>query len=59
MIITAEGVETTAQRDALTLAGCQRLQGYLFDRPLTGEELRHRLDKPSRATGGVAQPAPA
>ncbi len=59
MIITAEGVETTAQRDALTLAGCQRLQGYLFDRPLTGEELRHRLDTACRAPDSVAQPAPA
>lgn len=43
MKITAEGVETAAQRDALLACGCQRLQGYLFDKPLTPEELAQRL----------------
>lgn len=35
--ITAEGVETEAQCDWLTTAGCQRLQGYLFSKPLPPE----------------------
>lgn len=32
--VTAEGVETEAQRDFLTDRGCQRLQGYLFSKPV-------------------------
>lgn len=32
--ITAEGVETQAQRDFLTERGCERLQGYLLSRPV-------------------------
>ena len=31
--IIAEGVETSAQRDALIRLGCRRQQGYLFGRP--------------------------
>ena len=36
--ITAEGVETQEQRRWLSEAGCDRLQGYLFSRPLPPEE---------------------
>jgi diguanylate cyclase (GGDEF)-like protein/PAS domain S-box-containing protein len=36
--ITAEGVETQEQRRWLTEAGCDRLQGYLFSRPLPPQE---------------------
>jgi len=32
--VIAEGVETVAQRDALTGHGCHAYQGYLFSRPL-------------------------
>jgi len=32
--ITAEGVETLAQRDTLVRLGCVHAQGYLFSRPL-------------------------
>jgi EAL domain-containing protein (putative c-di-GMP-specific phosphodiesterase class I) len=32
--ITAEGVETTGQRDFLTAIGCTELQGYLFSKPV-------------------------
>ena len=31
--VIAEGVETTAQRDALVALGCTHFQGYLFGRP--------------------------
>ncbi|MBA4256097.1 MAG: diguanylate cyclase [Polaromonas sp.] len=31
--VLAEGVETTAQRDALVAAGCYFFQGYLFGKP--------------------------
>lgn len=32
--VVAEGVETEAQRDALSALGCNAYQGYLFSRPL-------------------------
>ncbi len=32
--VTAEGVETTAQRDALVELGCARAQGFLLGRPV-------------------------
>jgi diguanylate cyclase (GGDEF)-like protein len=37
--ITAEGVETTAQRDFLVEAGADELQGFLFSRPLSEAQL--------------------
>jgi len=35
--VVAEGVETEQQRVDLTRIGCDTIQGYLFDRPLTAE----------------------
>lgn len=32
--VIAEGVETLAQRDALSDSGCKRFQGYLFGKPV-------------------------
>ncbi|MBG0808730.1 EAL domain-containing protein [Methylosinus sp. H3A] len=37
MAVTAEGVETEEQAYVLGLAGCQRLQGFLFGRPMSLE----------------------
>jgi diguanylate cyclase (GGDEF)-like protein len=37
--VTAEGVETEAQALQLRLAGCDQLQGYLFGRPMSAEEI--------------------
>ena len=34
MLVVAEGVETTSERDALAGLGCDLLQGYLFARPV-------------------------
>ena len=35
MQVTAEGVETEAQREALVALGCGELQGFLLSRPLS------------------------
>jgi EAL domain-containing protein (putative c-di-GMP-specific phosphodiesterase class I) len=43
MEVLAEGVETEAQRDFLTASGCQVFQGYLFGKPMPGDELTRRL----------------
>lgn len=47
--VVAEGVETEYQRDYLTRHHCDVLQGYLFGRPMPGEEFVARL--------AAAQPA--
>ena len=36
MLVVAEGVETTGERDTLLALGCELLQGYLFGRPVPG-----------------------
>jgi EAL domain-containing protein (putative c-di-GMP-specific phosphodiesterase class I) len=43
--VVAEGVETTRQAHALLLQGCHLMQGYLFSRPLTAEELTPLLQR--------------
>lgn len=42
--IVAEGVETTAQRGFLAARGCRTMQGYLFARPMSAEDLDRILD---------------
>jgi diguanylate cyclase (GGDEF)-like protein len=37
--VVAEGVETEAQREILLGLGCDELQGYLFARPMTAQQL--------------------
>ena len=36
--VVAEGIETEAQSEAATLAGCHELQGYLFSKPVPHQE---------------------
>ncbi|MBN8218098.1 MAG: EAL domain-containing protein [Spirochaetes bacterium] len=51
--ICAEGVETRAQADALIGLGCQRLQGYLYSKPISTEEFTALL-RDGRALGESA-----
>ena len=45
MLTLTEGVETKEQADFLNKIGCERLQGYLFGKPVPKEELYQRIDK--------------
>jgi diguanylate cyclase (GGDEF)-like protein len=53
MTTTAEGVETTEQLEKIRALGCTEMQGYLFSRPLSGEDIvrlfRTRLNGAIRA----------
>jgi EAL domain-containing protein (putative c-di-GMP-specific phosphodiesterase class I) len=44
MSVTAEGIETDAQRDYLTQRGCGRFQGYLLGRPSPVETIDALMD---------------
>jgi diguanylate cyclase (GGDEF)-like protein len=41
--VTAEGVETAEQHDALCALGCDSMQGFLFARPMPAEAMRDCL----------------
>jgi len=45
LLVTAEGIETIAERDTLTRLGCDVMQGFLASRPLHGAALQSWLDK--------------
>jgi EAL domain-containing protein (putative c-di-GMP-specific phosphodiesterase class I) len=56
----AEGVETRAQSDELTLLGCRTGQGFHFARPLPADEIDALLDTMAfgnRPRLGVPTPA--
>ncbi|MES2951084.1 MAG: EAL domain-containing protein [Pseudomonadota bacterium] len=44
LMVTAEGVETEAERETITRLGCDVMQGYLASRPLHGEKLQAWFD---------------
>ena len=39
--VVAEGVETVEERDSLLSLGCREMQGYLYSRPLTRQQLEN------------------
>ncbi|MCH8179858.1 MAG: EAL domain-containing protein [Proteobacteria bacterium] len=57
--MVAEGVETQGQADILTQLGCQRLQGYLFSRPVPAQQITPDMLGPSQPwRAGEAGAAP-
>ncbi|WP_152044835.1 putative bifunctional diguanylate cyclase/phosphodiesterase [Aureimonas psammosilenae] len=54
MEVTAEGVETTEQMEALTAQSCHELQGFLLGRPMPGEDA-NRLALEHGAEGGLRE----
>ncbi|BAP79352.1 MAG: putative bifunctional diguanylate cyclase/phosphodiesterase [Pseudomonadales bacterium] len=56
--VVAEGVETAEQQDFLTDLGCQTLQGFLLDRPMTPEQVAQRTAQaqPGLSAFNVAVP---
>ncbi len=55
--VVAEGIETSAQLQALVEAGCTLIQGFLFARPMPADELLAYLNLPVVATNQLAKPA--
>jgi len=55
MTVTAEGVETEGQREFLRLHRCDTAQGYLFARPMPGEQVVALLGE---AGHGLPAPRP-
>ncbi|HVV53236.1 MAG TPA: EAL domain-containing protein [Polyangia bacterium] len=53
MEVVAEGIETSAQAEALRALRCQRGQGYLFSKPLAAEDAERLL-----AGGPATAPSP-
>lgn len=43
--IVAEGVETSEQQQYLTGLGCETLQGFLLDRPMTPAQIHARMEQ--------------
>ena len=48
LVVTAEGVETEEQRQALVDLGCRRAQGYLFARPMPAVDFVDYVKAPQR-----------
>ena len=53
-IVVAEGIETVEQMKLVSSQGCHEGQGYLFGRPMSGDAIRARLEKPAAVVQLVA-----
>ena len=51
--VTAEGVETEAQKNFLRIAGCHFLQGYLFSPPVPACDITKMLSAPEARARGI------
>ena len=56
MTIVAEGVETSDQEAFLREHACDEMQGFLFSRPVTAQEMTHLLRSPPRLASPPLQP---
>ena len=52
MLTLTEGVETEVQAEFLNKVGCDRLQGYLFGKPIPKDTLYERIDKGELTVSG-------
>ena len=52
LTVVAEGVETPGQLSLIRDMGCDIVQGYIFDKPLTEEEFIDRLRRGAYAPPG-------
>ena len=57
MRTTVEGVETSAELDAVRAAGCDEIQGYFFSRPVPAGQVAELVDDISGRLRVPAQPA--
>jgi len=53
LAVTAEGVETEAQRELLLSIGCQEMQGWLMAKAMPAEEFERRYAHPSPPEGAA------
>ena len=53
--IVAEGVEDEGQAIFLRAAGCSRMQGYWFAKPMPADDMENRLRAGSASLGGLAE----
>jgi diguanylate cyclase (GGDEF)-like protein/PAS domain S-box-containing protein len=53
LMVTAEGIETTAQAEYLMNLGCDFLQGYLFSRPVSDSRLEMAMVRAQTAIESV------
>ena len=56
LTVTAEGVETEAQRDEVSAIGCESAQGYFFARPMPAAKVTAQLA--AQTTGPLLLPSP-
>jgi EAL domain-containing protein (putative c-di-GMP-specific phosphodiesterase class I) len=49
LTVTAEGVEENFQHELLQAAGCDQMQGFLFHKPCSCEDVRRLIDRQRRA----------
>jgi EAL domain-containing protein (putative c-di-GMP-specific phosphodiesterase class I) len=48
LVVIAEGVETEGQLAFLSAIGCDKVQGYLFSRPVPAEEMARLMSGESK-----------